>query len=321
MIIKTFDQGWGPEWPTKQFENAIISQVLHRLSTDDSQTVVIQSTWYTDQLHQEVLAWLHQNTVTHIVLVSMLDPSIPQASWFAEVDCEVIPIGYYPAGVAVDYWALLFDQQYQSISEKLLFTANNIDTAYMCLNRKPHRHRHRLYHELVELNIVDQGIVSYGFERQLAVDNPHDNLAPNATKDHFGAPNDIVSLGHTDNWIRSFLNVVTETRFDIRETGFVSEKIYKPILGCRPFLVYASDGAVQWLTDRGFEPYTQNFLDISDLDLSDPNNISKFLKTLCEQTPTYWKKKFLDLHEKIMYNKIHFAEYVQSQRTIINKGI
>ena len=37
--------------------------------------------------------------------------------------------------------------------------------------------------------------------------------------------------------------------------------------------------------------------------------------------PAYWQKKFLDLYEKIMYNKLHFAEYIQNQQTIINKVI
>ena len=117
------------------------------------------------------------------------------------------------------------------------------------------------------------------------------------------------------------VNIVTETFYDINQTGFVSEKIYKPIVGCRPFLVYDPDGGTQWLTDRGFETYTCDFGDISDLDLSKPNNIPKFLVSLCSQTPAYWQKKFIDLQEKILYNKNHFADYVQQQHKLVKQGI
>jgi hypothetical protein len=66
---------------------------------------------------------------------------------------------------------------------------------------------------------------------------------------------------------------------------------------------------------------TQDFQDISDLDLVEPHNLPEFLKVLCEQTPAYWQKKFVDLQEKILYNKAHFADYVKQQQSIVKKGI
>ena len=92
-------------------------------------------------------------------------------------------------------------------------------------------------------------------------------------------------------------------------------------MGCRPFLVYDPDGGTKWLRDRGFESYVTDFADISDLTLTVPDNIPRFLSVLCEQTPEYWQAKYLALQEKILYNKHHFTEYVQSQWTKINKGI
>jgi hypothetical protein len=200
-----------------------------------------------------------------------------------------------------------------------------IDTAYMCLNRKPHWHRQRLYDQLLNLDLVDQGIVSMGGNnsaaiRTLSIDCGQSNLAPNSGPEQNGIANDIMSLGHSANWIRTFLNVVTETQFDIASTYFVSEKIYKPIIGCRPFLVYAI-GADTWLTDRGFETYTKDFQDISNLDLTDPYNTAEFLATLCKQNSTYWQAKFVALKDKIMYNKTHFTEYVKQQKLIVKKGI
>ena len=84
---------------------------------------------------------------------------------------------------------------------------------------------------------------------------------------------------------------------------------------------YDPDGGIRWLTERGFEHYTQDFRDISDLDLVEPHNLPKFLSVLCEQTPAYWQKKFVDLQEKILYNKAHFADYVRQQQSIVKQGI
>lgn len=325
MIIKTFDQGWGSQYLLKQYEQDIVADLVKSFVASDQQTVMINSVWYTTEMHEQVMSWLQNNNWDQIVLIAMLDAAIPYPDRYAEFGRPVTGIGYYPGAGQVDFCALFVDHFLQTPDTDILLDANTIDTAYMCLNRKPHWHRKKLYSQLQSLDLVNQGIVSMGGDGQavtaLAQDRDHDTLAPNATRDHYGIPNDIVSLGHQDNWQRHLLNVVTETFYDINRTGFVSEKIYKPIVGCRPFLVYDPDGGTQWLRDRGFEPYTQDFRDISDLDLAEPHNLPKFLKVLCEQTPAYWQKKFVDLQEKIQYNKIHFADYVAQQRSIVKQGI
>lgn len=318
MIIETFDNGWGPEWPAKQFETLIVTPMLKKLAENNSSTVVINSTWYSQEYHQQILSKLRTMSFSHLILIAMLDPAIPQPDWFAEFDCEVVGIGYYPGKNNIDYWALFTHEFNHDVPS---MQVDMIDTAYMCLNRKQHWHRRQFYQQLQQLGIVDQGLVSFGLDRALQFDREHDNLAPEAEKNKFGVPNDIASLGHPVNWSRCFLNVVTETAWNINHTGFVSEKIYKPIVGCRPFLVYDTDGAVTWLTQRGFEPYVKDFADITDADLGQPNNIANFLQILCAQPKTYWHKKFVDLQDKILYNKNQFAQYIKQQKESIQKGI
>jgi hypothetical protein len=325
MIVKTFDQGWGREYPLKQYEQQVVSSLIKPFVESDQQIVVINSVWYTTEMHDKVISWLRNNDWNQIVLIAMIDAAIPYPDRHAEFGRPITGIGYYPGAGQIDFCALFVDHFLQAPNNNILLDVNTIDTAYMCLNRKPHWHRKRLFSGLDTLGIVSKGIVSMGGDGQavvtLAQDREHDSLAPNATRDHYGIPNDIVSLGHEGNWRRHLLNVVTETFYNINQTGFVSEKIYKPIVGCRPFLVYDPDGGTRWLTERRFEPYVRDFQDISDLDLAEPYNIPKFLSVLCEQTPAYWQKKFVDLQEKILYNKDHFAEYVNQQKSIIEKGI
>jgi hypothetical protein len=321
MIVKVFNNGWGNGVPLKQLEQEIVDQYL---AHDSSRIVIINSTWYTADYHQQVLKQLKNLEFDQIVLVSMLDAAIPQPEWYAEFNCPVRAVGYYSGPNAIDFWALTVDRYFDQPKYDL-FDSTAIDTAYMCLNRKPHWHRRRLYNQLVSLNIVDHGIVSMGgdnapAERVLSVDAGHCDLAPNAGREQNGINNDIMSLGHATNWIRHLVNIVTETQFDIAQTQFVSEKIYKPIVGCRPFLVYAL-GATDWLTKRGFETYVDDFRDISDLDLSNPDNISRFLVTLSQQPRQYWQSKFVALKPKIMYNNSNFQKYVTSIKQQIAQGI
>ena len=325
MIIKTFDQGWGQEYPLKKYEQSIVTELVEPFVNSSQRIVMINSVWYTNDMHEQVMAWLRDNDWDQIVLIAMLDAAIPYPDRYEEFGRPVTGLGYSPGPGQVDFCALFVDHFLQAPSNTQLLDANAIDTAYMCLNRKPHWHRKKLYNRLETMDLINKGIVSMGGDGQAVValtqDRDHDNLAPNATRDHYGIPNDIVSLGHLGNWNRHLVNVVTETFYNINQTGFVSEKIYKPIVGCRPFLVYDPDGATRWLTERGFEPYVRDFQDISDLDLVEPHNIPKFLSVLCEQTPAYWQKKFVDLKEKILYNKTCFVDYVDQQRSIVKKGI
>jgi hypothetical protein len=325
MIIQRFDNGWGLQFPLKKFEAHIVERMLAHISADSSRTVVVNSVWYTGEYHQQVLAWLRDNPVDRIVLIAMLDAAIPAADWYKEFDCEILTVGYYAGPHAVDFCAVFVDEFLKPPPLDILMSPVQIDTAYMCLNRKPHWHRQKLYRRLETSNLLDRGIVSMGGTglavRSLPTDCEPDDLAPNAAATHYGIPNDIVSLGHMQNWQRHLVNVVTETFFDINQTGFVSEKIYKPIVGCRPFLVYDPDGGTKWLADRGFETYVADFADITDLDLAEPAAMHQFLGVLCDQQPKYWQAKFLALSEKILYNKNHFTDYVHSQKQKIQKGI
>jgi hypothetical protein len=319
MIIQTFDSGWQDIFPAKRLEQRIVNAATHTWQHDSSRTVVINSVWYTDEYHQQVMSWLKSTHIDRIVLVAMLDAAIPQPHWFQEIGCEIVGIGYYPGANQPDYWSLFVDTFMTVPDTNLLMSTAQFKVPYMCLNRKPHPHRVELYQDLDGHGILDSGLVSLGSEsgpavRSLPGEQAHDRLAPNHSAEHHGIPNDIASLGNLDHWHKHFLNIVTETTWDISRNGFVSEKIYKPIVGGRPFLVYDPGGAEDWLVTRGFKTFLDDFRDISELDLRNPKNIAPFLSVLSQQNMPYLISKYLALRDKIQYNKTHFQEYVQQQR-------
>lgn len=329
MIDQTFDFGWGPELLTKQLEADILRKYLRPFAEDDSKTIVVNNTWYGDWCHQKVVDYCQTNPVDRIVSVAMMDAPVSYRDRFQDLASDVRCVGYYSEPDDIDFWALAVDKWFR-VPNGDLMDVNQIDLPFMSLNRKPHSHRQQLYDALKSENLLDRGLVSMGAikdgdpaQRCLPQDVSisDQGLNPNPGVEQTGLVNDIMSLGHPENWYRCFLNVVTETQFNLRRIRFVSEKIYKPIMGMRPFLVYARTGAVPWLVDRGFEPYVKDFQDISDLDLASPYNLVPFLKILSDQPVSYYHHKMLDLRDKIMYNRNQFHRYVDTIKTKVNRGI
>lgn len=329
MITKIFDYGWGPELETKKLEAEILRTYLRPFAEDASSTVIINNTWYSDWAHEQTVASLKENRPDRIVLVAMIDAANCSADRFREFTSDIRSVGYYAGPDEIDFWALAVNR-WLRLPHGDLLDATAIEIPFMCLNRKPHFHRQQLYDGMVASGVVGLGLVSMGArqdgepaQRSLSQDTGVSdlNLNPNPGIEQTGIVNDIMSLGHPDNWRRIFLDVVTETQFNLRKTRFVSEKIYKPILGMRPFLVYARDGAVPWLTDRGFEPYVLDFQDITDLDLASYHNLVPFLQILCQQPVSYLQKRFIDLQEKIQYNRQQFDRYVAQVQDKIQQEI
>lgn len=323
MILKEYDIGWGPTWPAKQLEQQIVKKTLEQFYVDDTRSVIINSVWYTSDYHQRVMEELRSLRPTHVFVVALLDPPIVKLDWFEELDCQVVGVGYYPGDFFIDYFALFMNQFYRPVKQDLL-NAAAIDKAYMCLNRKPHPHRLRLYQGLENSGVLDSGLVSMGGDepkRLLNEDCEGQDIAPNAGRSQYGIANDVASLGNLNNWHRHFVNIITETIWDIESCNFISEKTYKPILGLRPFLIYAPNGGVTCLQDRGFEPYVDDFKDITDVDLRQPYNITVFLSELCQQPPSYWQMKFAQLKEKLLYNQQSFENHVSQQKNFLQHSV
>lgn len=321
MIAKQFNNGWGPEFELKRFEDQLLEQ-LYPLRHE--RVAVVNSVWYNKEFHQKVLAEIAQGEFDRVAVSAMLDFSIPQPDWFEDVDVPVDFVGYYPGKMFVDYWALFIDHYFADYSQIELINSTNINHAFMCLNRKPHWHRKKLFSQLQSLDLVENQLVSMGTDTGEAVatlpdDHAQSDLAPNGGTEQNGIGNDIASLGNLRNWQNHLLFVVTETVWDINHHYFVSEKIYKPIVGFRPFLVYAPDGGVQWLRDRKFEPYVDDFTDICDADLSTGANIPGLLRILANQPRSYWQNKYKSLREKILYNHNNFANYIKQQKFFLER--
>jgi len=258
-----------------------------------------------------VLEYINNNKeiIDNIIIYNLVDPPCE----LNEILEPIITIGYFPKSKHwIDLHAILVSK-YFFVDPGL--NSKNLDIPFMCLNGKPQYHRQKIVNKLIDLNLLDKGFVTFGGNPRLTITEEY------KPKQGINAdPFDAMTLGDIRNWNRHFLNIVTETVWEVEAVNFWSEKIFKPIVGLRPFLVYAPNGAATMLEQHGFKHYCDDFKDIIDLDLRDPNNIPAFLEILSKQPTEYFDKKYSQLSEKIQYNRMRFDQHVVEQLTKIESG-
>lgn len=328
MIMQDFNNGWGESpWrlvELRQFERQVLSTYLRTWYQDHGRNVIINSTWYNNEYHDRVRDYLRSHPTDKLALISFMDPAILQPAWFHDLADHIYCIGYYRGAHEIDLWAMILHMYFKH--DPALATEHAITHPFLCYNRKPHWHRLQLLSEMRSNGCVTSGVVTMGDtsgQAQLALPNDVSPscIAPNPGADQYGIGNDIMSLGNIAVWNQCLLTVVTETVYDVDTTWFVSEKIYKPLVGLRPFLVYAPNGAQTWLQHIGIEPYTQDFTDITDLDLADPVCMAPFLRILSDQTSHYLRCKYRSLTDKILHNRSRFDLHIEHTRHKILDGV
>ncbi len=160
------------------------------------------------------------------------------------------------------YFSWWVDFVYTNLDKFEQFDPYDLQTPlkhFMCLNRKPHRPRIELVNNLEIYNLIDYGYVSLGesdFRLSKDIISADGDQAVNGNID---ITNDICSLGHIDNWNNHFVNVVTETT--VYTDVFITEKLLKPIIGRRPFMILGDNNIYKVLQDWGFDTFDDLFGD------------------------------------------------------------
>jgi hypothetical protein len=109
-------------------------------------------------------------------------------------------------------------------------------------------------------------------------------------------------------WQQSFLHIVNETVF-YEPKLHLTEKIFKPIVASRPFLLVAAPGNLQYLKSYGFQTFDRWWDESYDA-IQDPSArldaISQQLADVCRRPWTEILQMFEDMHPVLEHNKKHF---------------
>lgn len=214
---------------------------------------------------------------------------------------------------------------------------------FLCYNRNPHEHRLKLSNEIIKRNLQTQGTLTLGdhfythnvsgkyphalSNAPMVVDNGTDELIDLGEAEAIKEakiPHDTYTLGNIDIWKNTFLVVVTETTTE--SNIFMSEKIFKPMIGKRPFIVLGDTGITNHLLSCGFKVFNKYF-DIN-FDRLPPYSSEKY-RLICDVIENVSNKsetELQDLYQTMLPDIEHNYENVSwfrehNQLKIQNQGL
>lgn len=108
---------------------------------------------------------------------------------------------------------------------------------------------------------------------------------------------------------KGYINLVTETFFDKKNTLFFSEKIYKPLYAGQPFILVGNPKSLKLLKQQGYETFSP-WINESYDDIVDPAKrmraILDEVDRLCNMPENQFKDLMSNIADVCLRNHIHF---------------
>lgn len=318
--------GFFPTWQAGRLERQIVDILAEKLSNkySTSHCCVMVPSWHEPEKLITALNTF-QPDITVICGMTMPIGSIEDS--INQLPTTVKLFGYTDTGIQFDFWAVACLEFFKKYHNSEIFP-KKIENLFLNYNRKPHIHRLELVKALEDNDLANSGIITVANTKYTVNDLDTDFVkygALDALED-IGIPNDIYSLGQLDIWNSSFLNIVSEAQYEYSPNPFVSEKIFKPIIGLRPFIVNGSPNIYRWLTNIGFDCFSDLFpvQQLANEEKFDPGFkfrnhplIVDCVKQLVRQD---LDKLYISLLPRLLKNRELFYEYANEQKNLITTG-
>lgn len=220
----------------------------------------------------------------------------------------------------------------------------DIQNAFLCLNhivQGQRSYRVSLLARLAQQNILDRGSVSFHADLDGVleiIDRAHSEMSPTSRDliTNYITPatclprklDDVIADGNLSAhfgyheyrlWQRSLLHVVTETVF-YEPKLHLTEKVFKPIVAQRPFILVAAPGNLRYLKSYGFQTFgswiDESYDDIQDSDQRLDAIASEVARFAAMSIPEL-TRVHQDMQPVLAYNKHHF--FVEFRRIIVNE--
>jgi hypothetical protein len=310
--------GFNPNWTAGKYEQQVVKHLAESFNAEfpTQRSLIIVPSWYDPVDIIEYITTKHPDT---LVVCSLTDPMGSTGLNAQHLSDRVIKFGYTDSGIKYDFWAAVCGQHFKTYTtEELLPT--QFTKLYLNYNRKPHYHRTNFVRSLEQHDLIDLGYVTLGGTNYSVNDQIEDyqEWGANDAIGELNIPNDIYSLGRLDIWQSCFINIVSETEFSSYST-FLSEKTFKPIIGLRPFIINGNPKIYKWLTEAGFDCFT----DLFPVDqLSKTHSMLECHGIIVDCLNFYrtqdWSKIYNSILPRLQQNQQHFYDYVNQQNTALN---
>lgn len=271
----------------------------------------------------KIKPWLESNNKKFIIF----SPAIP-----VNFDKEYFSVVNWFEYRGYDIMNFNYIINYYDMNKPIL---TNPSKLFTCYNNRPDKYRTYTIDQLAKFNLLYEGIVTYRhFTEVLPKQDPNFNLSDEfmyytgtprlADEDDF-----VLHQGYTPNdlpnrYLDGLIDIVTESRIEPGEF-FVSEKINKPLLAQKPFLVVSCQHYHKWLKEHyGIEPYTELFDYRFDEFERMEHRVIGIVKNICRlikeyKTPEDYVNLLKTLKPKLEHNlNIYLKETARGDKLLKN---
>lgn len=341
-MIVTVGTTFPESWQYGAEEIAIVTSTQAQIDRAfaNQRNLLINTTWFGPQFDND--AWrqveqliAQQAQFDNLFLLAVIDPM-----YLMSQDLERMQTAL---GIATTYRIGMYaDSEHEwnfhsfTVAEKCPqyhdsdLEPTQIDQAFLLYQRKPRPHRLHLTQQLIAHDLLRHGTVTLGSNDNhnhdwtegnevplvLTIDDSPANYQHNGAHNEFnGIPNDLVSIGRLDVWQRCFLNVVSETEFESTKPRFVTEKMWKPMIGLRPFLIHGQINTYTWLRNKGFRTFNQFWSHIPvETDPDVHATTVQVLTYVSAQSSQQLHDMYTMMWPDIKHNQDRYREFAQQQR-------
>lgn len=254
----------------------------------DKRYLILDNTYQSLENVCEIVNQTYQD-VDYYIILSLIDPPFTW-HYLKQILNERFPnskflfLGSDAPDMDIQYWFIYSCKIFPQYANQDLMP-NKFKHTFLNYNMKPHYHRTELIDRMREQDLLKLGYwtcQSTNFKYNEAF---------------------VPDLGPLEIWRNSFLNIVSETVFRLNnEPLLVTEKIFKPLLGLRPWIVNGSPKYYQQYQGYDFDcfedifPITELAQDAETLEAT----VAKNHKLICNVVQDLAKENLESLYQKLL---------------------
>lgn len=237
------------------YDDAWYSKTLRDIDVQNPDCIIVisiselGSLIHLEEFFQKIESWLYRERKTLYVLWP--GPDTKLKPYIQAIKTAGNLIGNYACVFALTLY-------------NLKFNIDNASKLFTCYNNNPKYHRKLLVDELVNHNLINQGVVTYHYPDRLTEIPYHWKYHDGSRlydEEDYSINN---KLEYTPgflarNYFTGFIDVVTETNYD-NQHFFPTEKTAKPLGSMKPYMALSSKHYHRnLLSEFGYEMYDEIF--------------------------------------------------------------
>lgn len=319
--------------------NKIDKKIFTKLKNYNS-TIIINYSHeghLSDYFVEEIL-----KNISYKKIIFLYNDYLNDYSKYKSKNVSFIPVNYY-----LNRSSRYFQQNLKENNLKELLEYDNKEYHFLSFNQYPHHHRVKIISELHKRNIIDNFLISYNprfydmlgevrydYENQLKdlgyIDDYNLFVSLPEKKVDFETNFKISGYGYEDinPYKKSFISLISDTIF-FKKQGFISEKIFKPIMYLQPFIIAGPPFYLRELRKMGFKTFN-GFIDESYDEVVDDKirleTIINEINRICLLPKNILIEEIKKLEDVLLYNQMKLLSFdylsseINSIKRIIDEG-